>query len=292
MITVTKFLRKGSLAPAILRQARELTMTLDERRRARQKLQLADGSEVGLFLEHGVVLQDGDILLSEDNRFLIVRAAKQALIHVTAPDQQALARAAYHLGNRHVLLEVGADYLHVEPDPILEQMLRQLGVTVSHIEAPFLPETGAYGGGHKHGHDETFAEDYALAQEAYHAHEHGHSHGHSHGHQHSASCSHGHHHGHNHDHQHAHGQSHSHDNDHAHKHSASCNHDHSHDHKHSASCNHEHSHDHKHSASCVHDHSHDHGHSHSHAHEHKHGHEHTHEHKHEHGQGDQQHKHD
>ena len=260
MITVTKFLRKGSLAPAILRQARELTMTLDERRRARQKLQLADGSEVGLFLEHGVVLQDGDILLSEDNRFLIVRAAKQALIQVTAPDQQALARAAYHLGNRHVLLEVGVDYLHVEPDPILEQMLRQLGVTVSHIEAPFLPETGAYGGGHKHGHDETFAEDYALAQEAYHAHEHGH--------QLSASCSHGHHHGHSHDHQHAHGQSHSHDHDHAHKHSASC----KHDHKHSASCSHEHSH--------------------AHDDKHEHGHDHSHDHKHEHGQGDQQHKHD
>ena len=87
-----------------------------------------------------------------------------------------LTRAAYHLGNRHTPVEVGADYLKLEADPVLEDMLRRLGAQVEHASQPFQPETGAYGGGHKHGHDETFTEDYALAQKVFDEH-HGHGHG-------------------------------------------------------------------------------------------------------------------
>lgn len=252
MITINKFLRKGTLAPAILRQAKEIVMTLDERRRARQKLSLADGQEIGIFIERGTVLQDGDILLSDDNRFFIVRAAAQELMRVTAPNSLSLMRAAYHLGNRHISLEVGSDYLHFEPDPVLAQMLHQLGVSVSTVQAPFLPETGAYGGGHKHGHDETYAEDYTLAQQAYHAHDHdyhGHDCGHDHSHEHGA----------NHKHTHRHSCNHP-----SHQHTSSCGHKHTH--------GHDHAHEHPHSHDGDHDHTHDHGHAH---HTHQHGDKHS-----------------
>jgi urease accessory protein len=96
-----------------------------------------------------------------------------------------LTRAAYHLGNRHTPVEVGADYLKLEYDPVLADMLKRIGATVEQVSMPFQPEAGAYGGGHKHGHDETFAEDYALAQQVFgehHGHEHSHDHEHPHDH--------------------------------------------------------------------------------------------------------------
>jgi urease accessory protein len=140
---------------------------------------------------------------------------------VRAPDRVTLTRAAYHLGNRHTPVEVGSDELKLEADPVLEGMLKRLGAQVERVELPFQPEAGAYsghsGGGHRHGHDETFAEDYALAQRVFDehhgpAHDHGHAHGHSHHHDqggdhvHDAECGHDHGHcdGHAHDHSHEH----------------------------------------------------------------------------------------
>jgi urease accessory protein len=120
-----------------------------------------------------------------------VQAATEAVLEVRAQDPHALMRAAYHLGNRHTPVEIGRDYLRLEYDPVLADMLQRLGVRAERAELPFEPEAGAYGGGHKHGHDATFAEDYAAAQAVFHEH-HGHDHGHSHG------PSHGH--GHSHDH--------------------------------------------------------------------------------------------
>jgi urease accessory protein len=132
-----------------------------------------------------------------------------------------LTRAAYHLGNRHTPVEVGADYLKLEYDPVLADMLKRIGATVDRVSMPFQPESGAYGGGHKHGHDETFAEDYALAQQVFgehHGHEDAHSHDHEHGHSHAS---------HGHSHEHAHDHAHGHDHDHsAHVHDESCGHAH------------------------------------------------------------------
>ncbi|MGF6858990.1 ABC-type Zn2+ transport system substrate-binding protein/surface adhesin [Paraburkholderia sp. CI3] len=98
---------------------------------------------------------------------------------------------------------MGADYLKLEYDPVLADMLKRIGATVEQVSLPFQPEAGAYGGGHKHGHDETFAEDYAIAQQVFgehHGHEHAHahdgsshSHDHDHDHVHDESCGHGHH---------------------------------------------------------------------------------------------------
>lgn len=129
---------------------------------------------------------------------------------VRARDVLTLTRAAYHLGNRHTPVEVGADYLKLEYDPVLADMLKRVGALVEQVSAPFQPESGAYGGGHKHGHDETFAEDYALAQQVF-----------------------GEHHGHEHEHEH--GEAHDHSHEHSHDHSdcdASCGHDHSKKHAH------------------------------------------------------------
>lgn len=209
MRIVQKHLPAGKLAQALWKNAPSVVLSLDARRRSRQKLQLTTGEEVGLALPHGTVLREGDLLLADDGKFIVVRAANESVLRVTATTPQQLARAAYHLGNRHILLEVGHDYLQLENDPVLVDMLKRMGgVSVEVVEQAFEPETGAYGGGHKHGHDESFAEDYALAQDAYKAHDHGHTHDEAHSHQHHA----GHTHGHNHDHDH------SHDHDHKHSH--------------------------------------------------------------------------
>ena len=105
-----------------------------------------------------------------------VSAASQAVMTIKSTDTHLLTRAAYHLGNRHVPVQVGKDFLRLEPDTVLEAMLTQLGLEAIHELAPFEPETGAYGGGHRHSHAETFDADYALAQKVYQVHDHDHEH--------------------------------------------------------------------------------------------------------------------
>jgi len=148
-------------------QVEPLALSFDQRKRSRYRMQLADGHELAWALIAGQVLRPGDLLGAACGAWFEVRAAVERLLHIRAGSPQALARAAYHLGNRHVTIEVGADYLAIEPDPVLRSMLIQLGVQVEEVDAVYLPETGAYGGGHKHGHDETFASDHALSQHLY-----------------------------------------------------------------------------------------------------------------------------
>lgn len=215
MRITNKFLRADQVAKALTRGAPTVTLDLALRRRSRQKLVLSTGEEVGMAIARGAVLRHGDLLVADDGGFILVQAAPENVLRVTASGPTALARAAYHLGNRHVLLEIGDGYLQLEYDPVLVDMLAQLGgVRSEQIQAPFEPDVGAYGGGHKHGHDETFEEDYALAQAAFQAHEpHAHDHGHAHSHDHE------------HRHDHGHAQEHGHDqgccgHDHAHRHSS------------------------------------------------------------------------
>lgn len=231
MRRIEKVVGRGqAVAQALLRRAPTLTLPFESRSRSRLAATLDNGEEVALFLPRGTVLRDGDALVAEDGGLVRVVAAPQPVLRATCVDPHVLLRAAYHLGNRHTPVEVGKDYLQLEHDPVLRDLLLRLGLTVVAIEAPFEPEAGAYGGGHKHGHDESFAEDYALAQQAYrdrHGHDHGHGHTHDHGHDHS----HGHAHVHDHDHDHAH----DHDHKHAHDHGAGGEphgHDHRHGHKH------------------------------------------------------------
>lgn len=182
------YLRGEHAASVAVRQIATVELTLAQRQRNRQRLTLDDGRSLGLALERGTVLRDGDVLVAResgrDDLLVRVCAVSEPVMRVTplsSPWQ--LARAAYHLGNRHVKLEIGEGYVQFEPDPVLVDMLTNVGgVKVQQVKAPFNPDLGAYGGGHHHGHDETFEEDYALAQAAYHAHEPGHRHDHDHKH--------------------------------------------------------------------------------------------------------------
>jgi urease accessory protein len=157
-------------------------LAYDERRKARQLVTLDDGTELAILLPRGTVLCPSTLLQADDGRLIRVEAAPQAVLVVTAPDHLTLTRAAYHLGNRHTPVEVGTDWLRLEVDPVLRDMLVRLGTRVEERNEPFEPETGAYGGGHRHGGEETFAEDYALAQRLYDEHAHASSHTHAHAH--------------------------------------------------------------------------------------------------------------
>jgi urease accessory protein len=233
MRTINKLIDpKIKLAAVLVKRAPTLTLDFDSRRKSRLAATLDNGEEVALVLPRGTVLRDGDVLVAQDGALVRVVAAAEAVLMVTARDGLTLTRAAYHLGNRHTPVEVGADYLKLEYDPVLADMLKRIGAMVEQVTLPFQPESGAYGGGHKHGHDETFAEDYALAQQVYGEH-HGHDHGggHDHAHDHGRGHDHGHEgHSHSHDHGHDHGHAHDHGTAHGHDHSdcdASC--DHAHD---------------------------------------------------------------
>jgi urease accessory protein len=154
----------------------KLTLPYDLRRKTRQLARLDDGEEVGLLLAPGTILQDGDILESAEGDRVCIAAAAEPILFITASDSEKLARAAYHLGNRHIPVEIGTGFLRLEADPVLEEMLQQLEVIVEERKEAFNPESGAYGGGHRHGHDESFSDDYRLAQELFHEHEGRHKH--------------------------------------------------------------------------------------------------------------------
>jgi urease accessory protein len=107
--------------------------------------------EVGIFLAWGSVLRDGDLLAANSGEVILVRAAPEPLSEVRTRDWHLLTRAAYHLGNRHVPLQIEPGILRYQHDHVLDEMLEQLGLPVLAVEAPFEPEAGAYsGGGHSH----------------------------------------------------------------------------------------------------------------------------------------------
>ena len=126
-----------------------LSLTAEERTRSRHLFGTDDGIAVALQLPRGTTLQDGDLLAAEHGETLVrVSAKPEPVITVTSPDALTLLRAAYHLGNRHVSLEIAPTYLRFSPDSVLEAMLVQLGLhTVSEI-APFYPQGGAYSHNH------------------------------------------------------------------------------------------------------------------------------------------------
>lgn len=187
---VEKRFEAGRIAGTLARRAPALVLPFDARGKSRLRATLETGEEVALFLPRGTVLRGGDVLVADDGGMIRVEAAPETVLLVTAATPLALTRAAYHLGNRHTPVEVGDGYLKLEFDSVLRDMLLRLDVDVAEALMPFEPEAGAYGGGHKHGHDATFEEDYALAQQVFHEH-HGHSHGHDHGHDHSHGHVHG-----------------------------------------------------------------------------------------------------
>ncbi len=131
----------------------KLTLPFERRKVSRQLTVLEDGREAALFLPRGTVLRGGDFLLADDGSFVAVVASQEAVLIVTAPDHFSLMRATYHLGNRHVPVEIGDGFIKLEYDYVLQEMLLRLGVQVAEKMASFEPEAGAYGGGHRHSHD-------------------------------------------------------------------------------------------------------------------------------------------
>ncbi len=130
-----------------------LTLPFDLRCKSRLRTRLDSGEEVGLFLPRGTVLRHGDRLRATGGLVVEVRAAPETVSTARADAPLLLARAAYHLGNRHVALQLGPGWLRYPHDHVLDGMVRELGLTVTSEQAPFEPEAGAYGGGHHHGHD-------------------------------------------------------------------------------------------------------------------------------------------
>ena len=126
-----------------------LSLTAEERSRSRYRYQHSEGEALYLRLPRGTILQDGDLLRSPDQEVVIRIAAKpEPVITVTSATPVNLMRAAYHLGNRHVLLEIAPNYLRLSPDPVLQAMLEQLGVDSQEEIVAFKPEIGAYGHSH------------------------------------------------------------------------------------------------------------------------------------------------
>lgn len=130
----------------------ELVLPFELRQKSRLRTALADGEEVGLFLDRGHILRDGEYLQAIDGRIVVVRAQPEKVLRISCSSERDLIRIAYHLGNRHVALQVGEGWLSIADDDVLRNMVEGLGARVALVEAPFEPEAGAYGG-HHHGHD-------------------------------------------------------------------------------------------------------------------------------------------
>jgi len=151
VIELTSKVIPGSLASGQLR------LPFDLRQKSRLRTKLTSGEDAWLLLPRGDILRGGDKLLAADGRIIEVIAEPEAVVHIVCANATELARAAYHLGNRHVPVQVGDGFLRIAADHVLEDMLRCLGATLTPLQAPFEPEAGAYGahgGGHHHHSDE------------------------------------------------------------------------------------------------------------------------------------------
>lgn len=193
MLTINKLIPGGrGLAAVLLKRAATVELDWDVRQKSRFDATDSTGRTLGVFLPRGTVVRGGDVLVGEDGSLVRVVAAAQPVLKVTACAEHGtpfdLLRAAYHLGNRHVTLELQSDHLKLEPDHVLADLLRQRHLIVHEVTEAFEPEGGAYAAP-AHGH-------------APHGHDHAHDHGHDH--------AHGHDHGHDHDHEHRHKHEHGH----------------------------------------------------------------------------------
>ncbi|MDG5499652.1 urease accessory protein UreE [Marinobacter sp. BGYM27] len=166
-----------------------LTLPYELRIRGRLRATTDNGTDVGLFLDRGPVLREGECLQAESGEIVQIRAADEPVVTAEIANGLAMARLSYHLGNRHVQLALGqtddqTGWVRFPPDHVLEELAERLGATLKHHQAPFDPEPGAYakaGEGHSHGH----SHENSHGQSHSHAHGHAHSHSHSHSHDHS-----------------------------------------------------------------------------------------------------------
>ncbi len=167
MLQTSKLIPQArGLAPALVKRASRVELDWDTRQKSRFDATDSIGRALGVFLPRGSVVRGGDVLVAEDGSLVQVVAAAQPVLVVRACAEHGtpldLMRAAYHLGNRHVQLEVRPDHLQLEPDHVLADMLRQMHLIVTEANAAFEPEAGAYAaGGHAHaGHDHDHPHDH------------------------------------------------------------------------------------------------------------------------------------
>jgi urease accessory protein len=197
MLQVSKVIPQGAgLAPVLVKRAATVELDWDVRQKSRFDATDSLGRQLGVFLPRGTLVRGGDVLVAEDGSMVKVIAAPQAVLRITACTSHGspfdLTRAAYHLGNRHVPIELKPDHLKIEPDHVLADMLRAMHLIVNAAEEAFEPEGGAYSsGGHGHGHDHgDHAHNHApvaaatTAEPAPHIHGPGCNHGHDHDHAH------------------------------------------------------------------------------------------------------------
>lgn len=127
-----------------------IVLSHEQRVKGRLRTQSAQGDEVRIFLERGKPLQVGELLRSQCGKHIIVDGADEAVTTARCEDWQAFSRACYHLGNRHVKMQIGDRWLRITPDHVLEELLQLLGLTLTHEQVVFVPESGAYSHGHHH----------------------------------------------------------------------------------------------------------------------------------------------
>jgi urease accessory protein len=196
MLQVSKIMPQGAgLAPVLLKRAATVELDWDIRQKSRFEATDSQSRQLGIFLPRGTLVRGGDVLVAEDGSLVKVIAAPQTVLRITACTSHGspfdLTRAAYHLGNRHVPIELKPDHLKIEPDHVLAEMLRSMHLIVNEVSESFEPEGGAYSaGGHAHAHEGGHGHAHApAAAPAPHvhgpgcAHDHDHDHGHAHTHE-------------------------------------------------------------------------------------------------------------
>jgi urease accessory protein len=192
MLTINKCIPQGrGLSRVLLQRAAQAELDWDVRQKSRFDTTDSQGRALGVFLPRGSVVRGGDVLVAEDGSLIQVRAAPQPVLVVRACAEHGapfdLVRAAYHLGNRHVALELQPDHLKLEPDHVLADLLRQMHLIVSEANTAFEPEGGAYAPvAHAHAHangtphGSPHGDDHGDDHGHGHAHDHAHGHGHKH----------------------------------------------------------------------------------------------------------------
>ena len=195
MLTINKLLPQGhGLAPVLLKRAASVELDWDVRQKSRFEATDSSARQIGVFLPRGTAVRGGDVLVAEDGSLIKVIAAKQPVLRITHCTEHGtpfdLIRAAYHLGNRHVPIELKPDHLKIEPDHVLADLLRSMHLIVASVEEAFEPENGAYApgaqahSGHQnaHGHSPAPvpAEPHMHGADCDHGHDHGHDHSHKH----------------------------------------------------------------------------------------------------------------
>ncbi len=157
MLQISKVIPQGTgLAPVLLKRASTIELDWDVRQKSRFDTTDSHDRHLGVFLPRGSVVRGGDVLVAEDGSLIQVLAAPQPVLVITACSVHGspfdLTRAAYHLGNRHVPIEIKPDHLKIEPDHVLADLLRAMHLTVREAVEAFEPEAGAYAlGEHSHG---------------------------------------------------------------------------------------------------------------------------------------------